>query len=464
MGEFKDLLESARANQEAQQNGASAQNDVSNNEQSIIGRAIKNFPSSAGNLAFDTLKSLTIGLPNTVRSFDHLAQGLVNKLDPTTNKNEKYVDGLVEFYKNKYGSVKKAKESFANDPAGVMMDATALFSGFEGILGGLGKASELSNLSKTARVLKASGKIAGKLSKALDPLKLSFRPIGAALKQIPEGLPVGMWESSVKPSVRLSQEDRTLIAKTALENGITPTNKGVDKTRSLLFETNAQISNIIDNATASGKAIDINDLARHTAPLRARNSLSSQKAVNAIDNVVSDFMDAQQNAGRTTLTPSEAQRAKIDIYNAAYSAYADTKVPEFKKAKRAIARAIREDIEALHPEIKNLNKKDAALVKLEKEITNATNKISNKGITLTLSDIVTTPALSGIGAKLGGTTGATLGAAIGVGATIMKKPKVKLAIAQALYNAKTKPIRNFGTRARSAIRPAQDLNNANTSQ
>lgn len=457
MGIYADRLASAKANQIKTPLKNTGEQDISIGN--TLARAAKNFPASAAGLAFDTLKAFTIDLPKTVKSIDGLAQGIVNKFDPTTDKNEEYVDGIINFYKHRYGSFAKAKEAFATDPASIMMDAATLLGGFSGILKSASLVSDVSGGVNTAKILAKTGSIAGKLARTIDPINISLKPAQSALKAIPERLPEKMWESAVKPSTRLSLEDRKLIVKTALENGVKPTQSGIDKVRKKIFDINSAITEKINNAVANGGKININDLFVYIKPLRDDATISSQKAVNAIDNAMADIIKANDSIGRESLTPAQAQKLKIAVYNEAYSAYADTKVPMFKKAKRAIGRAVKEQIENLHPEIKGLNKKEADFIKLEKEITNATKRLNNREFTI--GSLIPATVVGAAGGAIGGTTGATIGSGVGLALTVLRQPKVRLATAQAIHSARNAKIPSAATGIRSIAKPIQDTNKLN---
>lgn len=136
--------------------------DLQSESDSYVGDVISNIPSSASRFAGDIFNAI-IHPVETATSLVGLAKGVASKLIPGDQDSEIYVDGLMQFYKERYGTLEKAKETFRTDPVGALSDGAAALSGAGASLklGRLGKAGEL--VARTAS--------------AIDPVNL---PVGVA--------------------------------------------------------------------------------------------------------------------------------------------------------------------------------------------------------------------------------------------------------------------------------------------
>lgn len=134
--------------------------------------------------------SAVIHAPETVKALGSLAAGALNKLDPTgvVTFDEGTIDALGRFYADRYGSVEGFKAAVADDPAGVLADASTLLTGMGGAATKLGAVGKIAGLEK-------AGQAASALGRAVDPLAAASRipgGVGAAvrgLSQVPG--PVG---------------------------------------------------------------------------------------------------------------------------------------------------------------------------------------------------------------------------------------------------------------------------------
>lgn len=77
---------------------------------------------------------------------------------------EQLLEAIGDYYKDRYGSLDKAKIAFINDPAGVALDASIVFGGSGAIARGVG-------LAKTGKVLSQAGRV-------IDPLRATERVAG----------------------------------------------------------------------------------------------------------------------------------------------------------------------------------------------------------------------------------------------------------------------------------------------
>lgn len=112
-------------------------------------KTIGNVPSSA----IETGKGLfgAVAHPiKTTKGLGSIVVGGVQKLIPGEQEQEKTFDSVVDFFKERYGSVEKFERTITEDPTGFALDLSSIFSG-GGIL-----STKVGSLSKINRATKAA--------------------------------------------------------------------------------------------------------------------------------------------------------------------------------------------------------------------------------------------------------------------------------------------------------------------
>lgn len=107
---------------------------------------------------------------NTVANLGRLAVGTAELFIPGKQKLEERPKAVAEFYKNRYGSWDKAKESIYKDPVGVALDLSVVMSGGSSILnkiGKVGKAEQAANIAKNIDPLVQTGRQLPKITKQI---------------------------------------------------------------------------------------------------------------------------------------------------------------------------------------------------------------------------------------------------------------------------------------------------------
>lgn len=118
-------------------------------------KAVGNVPSSAINLGKNVVQAVA-NPADTVTSLGSIAVGGASKLGrvmgtganvgkPVTQEEESF-DGVINFFKERYGSVDALKRTLIEDPAGAAADIASIFSG-------AGAATRTASLSKVGRVV-----------------------------------------------------------------------------------------------------------------------------------------------------------------------------------------------------------------------------------------------------------------------------------------------------------------------
>jgi len=155
---------------------AQAQRPLSSGE--VLTGAVVNFPSSLYNMATDVFSAVTDPI-KTASDLGTLFVGATSKIlgEPFFEsdlakqmrlKGEKSAEKVGAFMANRYGSVESAKQALATDPAGVLSDASLIFTGGAGLVP---KASTASKVLSTAAAY-------------TDPLKVITKPVAFAAKGV----------------------------------------------------------------------------------------------------------------------------------------------------------------------------------------------------------------------------------------------------------------------------------------
>ena len=127
---------------------------ASTNEQtdSILSRAQQNFIPSSKQLVQDTVEMITHPV-QTAKSLYQLGSGIVQLVIPGEQGNENTARAVGQHLADRYGSIEKAKETFATDPAGFAVDALGIITGG----GALGVSAAKTGAKATAKLKAKTG-------------------------------------------------------------------------------------------------------------------------------------------------------------------------------------------------------------------------------------------------------------------------------------------------------------------
>ncbi len=377
--------------------------------------AVQNIPSSGVQLVKDVTMPIRHPI-ETAKAVGTLAKGAAQKLIPGEQPAEQSVDQVISSMVDRYGGVENIKKTVAEDPVGFLGDVASIFipAGAAGKLtGALGKVPAL---AKAGEVLSKAGEIIEPITTATKATK------EAAAKIIPKDLPGKLYESAAKFKTSIPESDRLKMVDTALENSIMPTVKGLDKTRNMIDGLNANITTLIDKATDQGKRVNVRDLFKEFDSMKKELSGDPLLRAAQINRIEKSLKTYFKDLGKADLTPSEAQKLKQKIYKETGSFYSSVKeAPATVEAKQAVARAAKESIEEIFPEIKGLNKKEGALIALRNELERSASRISNRDLIG-----IGVPIKGGAGGAIAGPGG--MGAGVVLGLLDTPVVKAKLAI------------------------------------
>ena len=405
-----------------------------------FGRMVGNIPESGGKLVsdistaiahpVDTAKAVgNVALGAVDKSAETLAESLPESWSRNINKfnnylvdlglplerlpdnpddmdfeHTKYADSLIDFFGERYGSKDAFLRTLETDPIGTLSDATGLLMG--------------------------AGSIAPKLGKvgaAVDPVNITVRGTGKAITNIPgiKELPSKLYQSAAKFGTTVSPAKRKAMTETALANQVMPRSAGVAKLDDLIDSLNTQIDDFVAETALSGEKVPRRVIYQYIN--RVKNevggmNLDATKDVEKINRLINSFEDHLDNIGKKELTAKDLQDLKRSTYKSIDFDKKKMKGSQaVEKTRKAIARAAKEEIEKLIPEVKQLNAKEGDLIELKEALEKAANRIENRDLIG-----IGMPIKGGLGAMVGGTPGAA--AAITVGLFDTPTVKAKLAL------------------------------------
>lgn len=192
----------------------------------VVSGAIKNFPSSFKEMLKGTYEAVSSPLQTGKAVLDIAAGGLQNILpesvvqaigeDPASRE---AANKIGQIYVNRYGSVEKAKQTIANDPAGFMSDVSAVLTGGGGVV-----------------------PMAGKAASFVDPLSLAVKGAGTVSKAVTPvlGMTTGAGQEAIKGAYQAGKTGGTAAEQfRANISGTAPMTDVLDMAKQNLANMNA---------------------------------------------------------------------------------------------------------------------------------------------------------------------------------------------------------------------------------
>lgn len=198
-------------------------------------------------------------------------------------------------------------------------------------------------------------------------------------KLLPKTAEQRLMQSALKLPTPLKQSVKDDIAETMIADKIPVSNGGLKKVRTSVDTINREIDDVIGaapNQQVSRDAVitridDLKTKYQNTKALPEESVGEAQKVIDEFS-LRPDSIPAQQ-----------AQEFKKDIYRdlkGFYEKYQKSGVvkPEaWGEARATMAKGLREELDNLFPELKNLNAKDAELIKVNQSLEKAMGRINN---------------------------------------------------------------------------------------
>lgn len=332
-----------------------------------VGGFLGNVVNSGFNFVKNTAEAVIHPI-RTVKSLGKVGLGAAEKVVPGRQGAETEFDAVTDFFKQRYGTWEKAKETAYNDPVGVASDLATLFTGAGGAL-------KLAKVAKVGSVVSRAGDIVNPLTAVTEAGKalIPKTALSNAARKF--------YQSAAKFSNRsnLSEAQKTELALTGLREGIPVTKAGLDKLENNIDALNGQIAAKIDAAAEAGHQISKQAVVGYLKDVKDfyRKSLYPEHYAKMIDELEQKFIKSH---GDTDLIDiGTAQKIKQNTYAIHRKHYGEMKGIEVETEK-ALARGIKEEIVNQFPEVGELNSQESALLKLEPIIERAVGRITNKDL------------------------------------------------------------------------------------
>jgi hypothetical protein len=423
----------------------------------VFADAVSNTPQSAAKYGKDLFQAIR----HPIQTADALIKtvgGYGEKLIPGTHEYEKYADAFTEHMVQRYGTIENLKGTLAQDPVGVLADVSMV------LVPATTAVKVPAQAAKASRVAKVGAKMQ-RAAASLEPINIAKRVIALPAKIVPPKSLQRMYQSAVKFSTTLSEEARMRLSATALDNQIMPTVEGMYKLKDEINELNREIASRIDSATgAAGEVIPFDDLFMHLEELKTRHSFVEDWK--NIDKVQESLTEAFMQKGKTHLSAGEAQKLKTEIYRKLKTEiyrklethYAKTNnSPATVEAKMAVARAAKELIEEIIPEIKQLNANDGALIELYKALDRPVSRIRNRNL-ISMDAAIKTGLGGAGGGAVAGAPGGAVGAGAGMVLSVLDHPQTKTAVAIFVNRLKKRGIKVKPSAALARLLATREVN------
>lgn len=209
----------------------------------MLGQAVSNIPSSAGNMVSGLYEAVTNPVQTVSGLMDVAAGGLknvlpkpvvdfVNQFESNPEAAQRAVNAANAFggvMKDRYGSIEGIKKTIATDPVGAMGDLSTLLSGGAAAVGRIPAAGKVASVLSTAADVTNPINVAGKaVSKTAD--------LASALTKYGLGMKTGVGTEPITQAVRAGREGN----QTFLENmrGTVPMTQVLDDAKSNLAKMN----------------------------------------------------------------------------------------------------------------------------------------------------------------------------------------------------------------------------------
>ena len=151
-------------------------------------KAAGNLPSSALNLGKGVVGAVAHPV-QTGKGLFNVAVGGVQKLLPGQGDKEEYADAIIQFFKERYGSLEAASQTAVEDPVGLATDVLSVFGGGAALAG------------KTAQAGKLGSLIASPITKPAGMVGKGLRTTARELSTGAAGITTGVGKEAFKEAL-----------------------------------------------------------------------------------------------------------------------------------------------------------------------------------------------------------------------------------------------------------------------
>jgi hypothetical protein len=393
---------------------------------------MENAPADAKAFAGD-LANMVTHLPQVYQGVKYIAKSGIDSV--MAGEADPVMKQLGQAIMDEYGSYEAFKKTYEDKPFRTTLDVAGGLGLIGTVMKGAGAATKVNTLSKAGRAA----------TSAADNLDLVGQVAKMPSRLIPKEAPRHLMESAVKASTVTDRTKRNKFIDTMIKHGVIPDEGGLAKVWNKIEDFGAQVDSMIDNADRAGNFVRKEALFKNINTLLDEAKFSDAPLTNK--KIVNRVMDEFDGAHGELLKPSEVQKIKQSIYRAVnYDRKAGKAKPMFNEmAKKDVARAAKEELETIFPELKNINAAEGELLSIVEPLTKAVNRISNRDV------VGMGMAIKGgmggyLGNLLGGGPGQTAGFILGL---ISSSPKTQARFSLLLDRAKK--LENVNTRGAGAL-------------
>lgn len=326
--------------------------------------ALRNTPSSAGQFVSDMVQPILHPIQTADTMLDLAAGGISRGIEAVVgdkswlpeNKATATADAVGQFYKERYGSEEGFKRALAQDPVGVLADASTVLTGGAGATrGALGATSRTARALDTAaratnpltvpiKGAQATGKVAGGTAKHILGASTGTSPetISEAYKA---GRTGGARQKAFKDNLRGREDQAAVIedAKGAIQNIADARRSRYQQDMAAIGAGGAQVdispvrqrvADLIDEAFINGHQKASNETVKKLTEIAdivdewsADPSMHNALGVDALKQRVDDLMPSFTEAGN-------AERVVTSVRNAVKDAIVQ-QVPEYADAMKS---------------------------------------------------------------------------------------------------------------------------------
>lgn len=271
-------------------------------------------------------KRIAVGMPE-------LPKDASGKIQAADSPELQAVNQVGKFVTDRYGSLDKLKETFIEDPAGVLADLSTVLAGGAGIASKVGDISKISEISNVASKLKTA-------SQVVEPINATTKALGKVKSTIANST-VGNIVSDITPTITDTQKSQVVKALDLTQGDLSNISKktGNDVTEfiignKLLKKTPEEIASALKDNRASTKELRNSEIAKVTTTYTPEQVPGVIKGLDTIlqgvDNVagletVADEIRTLRQKGTFTLEDVQKAKDLIDDNSNIYSKIGDVK-------------------------------------------------------------------------------------------------------------------------------------------
>ena len=343
------------------------------------------------------------------------------------------------YFEDRYGSFDNAKESFVEDPAGVLADLASVISGGGAAIRGAGQAGRINSIADAGSAITRAGQ-------ALEPTSVIGKAITAPIKAVGNSgvgrmigetlpTPTSITQGQVVKALDLTQGDLQKISATTgndVTDFITRNN--------LLKETPEEIAFALDDVKANTMALVRNEVSAVTTVYNPSDVPRLQDGmrvilagVDKVTGLEDEAAEIRKLVQQDSYSLSDVQRAKelIDANSSIYSKFGDVK----SSSQAAGLDNVRKDLRAfIEDEVSKATNGATDIRKLNNDV--STSKSISDAIEARATRGLTRQSVTVFDGILGFSAGAAISPEVGLAVFVTKKlsetPSFRIALAKTL--------------------------------